>query len=409
MVIGFVWPEPDTTAAGARMMQLLEIFHKANYDITFASSAAFSEHSADLKRRNIAMQFIELNSASFDVFVKTLKPDIVLFDRYLTEEQFGWRVAEQCPDAIRVLDTEDLHSLRHVREQCFKKGVPFSTDAWLQNDKTKREIASLYRSDLSLLISSYEAELLQNTIGIDISLVLHLPFLMDKITEDDIGSWTRFEDRKDYICIGNGMHSPNIDAVVWLKKEIWPLIRKETPQANLHIYGAYLPGHIKQMHQPQQGFFVHGWVENKEEIFKNAKINLAPLRFGAGIKGKLIDAMQTGTPSVTTPIGAEGMHDSMEWNGGIALNAEDFARSAITLYSDKERWKKAQNNGVAIINRLYEKETLATRFLDRIEYLRENLKKHRIQNFIGAMLQQQTMASTKYMSKWIEEKNKKTV
>ncbi|WP_232304843.1 glycosyltransferase [Maribacter thermophilus] len=409
MVIGFVWPEPDTTAAGARMVQLLEIFHQANYDITFASSAAVSEHSVDLKRWNVNLQFIRLNSASFDVFVKTLKPDVVMFDRYLTEEQYGWRVAEQCPDALRIVDTEDLHSLRHVREQCLKKGVPFTTNAWLQNDKTKREIASLYRSDLSLIISSYETELLQNTIGIDKCLLLHLPFLIDKITDNNIDSWPLFEERKDFICIGNGMHSPNVDAIVWLKKEIWPLIRKEIPQANLHIYGAYLPEHIKQMHQPKQGFLIYGWVHDKEEVFMNARVNLAPLRFGAGIKGKLIDAMQAGTPSVTTPIGAEGMHGSMEWSGSIALNVKDFARSAITLYRYKEKWKKAQKNGVAIINQLYDKEALTTLFLKRLTYLEKNLKTHRIHNFTGAMLQQQTMASTKYMSKWIEEKNKKTV
>ena len=109
---------------------------------------------------------------------------MVLFDRFLTEEQFGWRVADNCPQALRVLDTEDLHSLRHVREQCFKKEIPFTTDAWLADDKTKREIASIYRCDLSLIISSYEMELLTEVLKIDKSLLLLLPFMVNEIGND---------------------------------------------------------------------------------------------------------------------------------------------------------------------------------------------------------------------------------
>ena len=154
---------------------------------------------------------IKMNDSSFDVFVTDLNPDVVLFNRFLTEEQFGWRVAENCPQALRMLDTENLHSLRHVREQCFKKDIPFTTDAWLADDKTKREIASIYRCDLSLIISSYELELLTDVLNIDKSLLLLLPFMVDEITTET--NWKTFEDREDFVFIGGGKHAPNIDAV----------------------------------------------------------------------------------------------------------------------------------------------------------------------------------------------------
>ena len=89
-----------------------------------------------------------LNDSGFDAFVKKLDPNIVLFDRFFTEEQFGWRVTEFAPNALRILDTEDLHSLRQVREQLFKNNIPFTVEKWLQSDVTKREIAAIYRSDL---------------------------------------------------------------------------------------------------------------------------------------------------------------------------------------------------------------------------------------------------------------------
>lgn len=405
LILAFVWPEPDSTAAGSRMLQLIHFFLEQDYHITVASTAAESERSLNLDALGISKAAIHLNQASFDEFINKLNPEIVIFDRFLTEEQFGWRVAEFAPKALRILDTEDLHSLRHIREKAFKRNIPFSTELWLKNDMTKREIASIYRSDLSLIISSYEMELLKNVISMDDSLIMHLPFILERIEEKQIQAWPAFEDRQDFLCIGNGKHAPNVDAIIWLKTEIWPLIRKALPETNLNVYGAYLPKQVQQMHQPKEGFLVHGWVENKEAVFENTRINLAPLRFGAGIKGKLIDAMQAGTPSITTPIGAEGMRDGLEWSGIISEDAQNFAKAAIDLYTHKTSWLEAQQNGVAIVNHLYAKEKLCQQLLEKVNTLQENLETHRTQNFIGSMLQHQTMASTKYLSKWIEGKN----
>ena len=407
LIIAFVWPEPNSTAAGERMSQLIHFFLEQDYQITIASAAAESEHSMNFDAIGIQKECIELNHSSFDEFVSELNPEIVLFDRFLTEEQFGWRVAEFAPNALRILDTEDLHSLRQTREKALKNSIPFSTDLWLQNENTKREISSIYRSDISLIISSYEMYLLKDFIKMDDSILLLLPFMLNPLSEATVKSWNNFEDRNDFICIGNGKHAPNADAVRWLKKEIWPLIRKELPKANLNIYGAYLPEQIKQMHKPSEGFLVHGWVKNKEEVFQNAKINLAPLRFGAGLKGKLIDAMQNGTPSITTSVGAEGMHGNLDWSGEVADSAADIAEEAIQLYTQKELWFSAQKNGVQIVNQLYAKEKWIPQFINKLNSVQNNLKKHRSKNFIGAMLQQQTTASSKYLSKWIEEKNKK--
>ena len=160
------------------------------------------------------------------------------------------------------------------------------------------------------------------------------------------------------------------------------------------------------MHNKAEGFLVKGWAENAKTVMKQARITLAPLRFGAGIKGKLIDAMQYGTPSVTTDIGAEGMHEDLPWNGTIANTAATFADAALALYQDPSAWRQAQQNGFTIINTRYAKEPLEAALRSRITTLVENLTAHRNQNFIGALLMQQSMNSSKYMAKWIEEKNR---
>ena len=134
---------------------------------------------------------------------------------------------------------------------------------------------------------------------------------------------------------------------------------------------------------------------------------LAPLRFGAGIKGKLTEAMLCGTPSVTTNIGAEGMHANLPWNGFVEDDFNLFAEKAIALYSDEKIWKESQQNGVDIINQLYDKNKVSRQIIGRLISFQNNIEAHRTQNFFGSLLQYQTLQSTKYMSKWIEEKNKK--
>src|SRR5690554_865622 len=126
LIIGHTFPEPSTTAAGSRMMQLMDLFTEYKYQITFASTAQITERSLNLGKRNISVKNIRLNDSSFDGFIKGLNPEIVIFDRYITEEQFGWRVLEQCPNALKILDTEDLHFLRKARQEAVRKNLPLN-------------------------------------------------------------------------------------------------------------------------------------------------------------------------------------------------------------------------------------------------------------------------------------------
>ncbi|MGQ3677043.1 glycosyltransferase [Tenacibaculum discolor] len=405
LIIGYVWIE-KTTGAGNRMLQLLNVFKNQNYTITFATPAQKTENSLNLAELGVEEKSIELNSSSFDDFIKEQQPDVVLFDRFMMEEQFGWRVAEHCPEALRVLDTEDLHFLRKTRHQQLKKGKQFSIEALLNSDEAKREIAAILRCDMSLIISTYEMQLLKDVFKVDESLLYHLPFLLSSIDEKVVKKWKSFEERKHFVFIGNFFHAPNVDAVLQLKT-IWKTIRKQLPEAELHIYGAYATQQIQQLHKPKEGFIIKGFAENALEVVKNARVVLAPIRFGAGIKGKLTEAMECGIPSVTTSIGAEGMHGNLPWNGFIEDDFEKFANKAIELYTYDILWKKSQQKGIAIINSIYDKEKLAFSFVNKIKEIQENLETHRTQNFLGSLLQHQTLQATKFMSKWIEEKNKK--
>ena len=385
------------------MMQLIDLFLEDDYQITFASTAKTSERSADLSKLGIFTESIELNNSSFDLFISKLKPSVVVFDRYITEEQFGWRVAEQCPNALRILDTEDLHFLRKAREDAIKKNKSVS-EANIFSETAKRELASILRSDLSLIISEFELKFLQDTFQISPEILHYLPFLLDN-TSKKVKNECFFEERADFVTIGNLLHAPNVDSVLQLKKEIWPLIRKALPEAKLFIYGAYAPQHILELHDEKEGFLVRGWVENISEVLQYARVCLAPLRFGAGLKGKLLDAMIYGTPCVTSSIGAEGMNGDLDFSGVVSDDSKSFSEASVRLYNNKAEWLQMQQNGFRIIEERFQKKLFSEVFKKRIQQLKKDVQLHRNNNFIGQVLQHQSLQSTKYMSKWIEEKN----
>lgn len=405
LFIGLVWPEPASSAAGSRLIKLIHIFLSQGWKVLFSSAAAKSEYSADLVSIGVIEVSVELNNSSFDVFISDLNPDVVIFDRFMTEEQYGWRVHENCEKAIRILDTEDLHFLRKARFQAVKESRQINEND-LKSEDAKREIAAILRCDLSLIISGFEVELLKDIFKIEPSLLHYLPFSFQPTTKEKMGEWKSFEERNDFVSIGNFLHPPNADLVKQLKNIIWPLIRKELPLAKMHIYGSYISQQYKEMHDEKSGFIVHGRAENALEVLGNARVCLAPIRFGAGLKGKLAEAMLAGTPSVTTSVGAEAMHELLDWSGFIENEPEKFAAAAIQLYLDKASWQNAQENGKTIINRLFSSGKEEDSLVLKINDLFENLEKHRQNNFYGALLLHQTLSATKYMSRWIEEKNK---
>ena len=400
VIIGKVFPEPNSTAAGSRMIQLTDLFLTQNYQITFLSTATISENSFDLSSKNISFQNIVLNDSSFDELIKNLNPEIVIFDRFTTEEQFGWRVSEQVPNAVKILDTEDLHFLRTAREKAFKQNRNLE-HLDLINDVFKREIASILRCDLSLIISEFEMNLLIEKFRIDENILFYLP-LFGEVKKPE----TSFSERKNFISIGNFLHEPNWQTVLQLKK-LWKNIKNQLPEAEIHIYGAYASEKVFQLHNEKEGFIIKGRAENVESVFNQAKILLAPIPFGAGIKGKLLESMQFGLPNVTSAVGAEAMHGNLDWNGFITDNETEFVEKAVLLYQDENLWRKSQENGFKIIKNRFKKELFEPHFIHKIQEISENLESHRNQNFLGQILQHHTLQSTKYLSKWIEEKNKK--
>ncbi|HEC59963.1 hypothetical protein LCGC14_0636920 [marine sediment metagenome] len=401
LIIGYVWPEPNSSAAGSHMMSILRQYTQQNWQVEFATPSQPTDHMIDLASEGISSHQIALNCDSFDRYISDYQPDIVMFDRFMMEEQFGWRVEKNCPKALKILDTEDLQCLRHARHKANKENREM-TQIDLFSDLAKREIAAILRCDLSLIISSFEMNLLTNTFKIDPRLLHHLPFMVDLAK---CPTTTRpFAERQHFMTIGNFRHAPNWDVVLHLQ-QIWPLIKKQLPKAELHIYGSYPPPKATALNNPKTGFLIKGWAENALVVMEQARVCLAPIRFGAGIKGKLLDAMIMQTPSVTSSLGSEGMHDQEPWPGFIQDDVTEFVTAAVNLYNNEQVWLKAQQQASSLLASLYDNRLLGPRLIATIIDITANLASHRLANFTGSMLKHHSMMSTKYMSQWIAAKN----
>ncbi len=404
LVIGYVWPEPNSSAAGYHILSIMRLFVGQQWQVTFATPAQQTDFNHDLSREGIDSHQIALNDASFDQYVSETQPTAVLYDRFMMEEQFGWRVSESAPNALQILDTEDLQCLRDARHQALKAKKAFSLES-LVSDLCKREIASIFRCDLSLIISDFEMSLLQDHFKVSAELLVHVPFMLE--TGSLSVNPASFEQRQHFVTIGNLRHAPNWDSILYLQ-QIWPKIRQALPAVELHIYGAYTPPIATALNNPKIGFLIKDRADDVNLVMQQARVCLSPLRFGAGIKGKFIDAMRNQTPIITTDIGAEGMTAGLEWPGLVANSEEPLIESAINLYQTQSLWETKKDQCHSLLKANYDGREIGLRLITQVESILANLETHRRKNFIGSMLNFHSLRSTKYMSKWIEEKNKQS-
>ena len=261
------------------------------------------------------------------------------------------------------------------------------------------------RSDLSLIISEVEIEILIN-LGVNSSLLFYIPFVFDSAILTHKKKSLSFEKRKNFIFIGSFLHPPNLDTVHRLKNEIWPNIYSKIGGAELHIYGSYINSDHFLLTDKSINFIIRGRAKNLDDILSSYRILLAPIAFGAGLKGKIFDAIQSGTPCVMSSIASEGINGQFKINGFIEDNSKEFITKATQLYHDKELWLNSQQNGYNILKSRFSREIFIVKFLNHLNFLKENLNNHRLNNLTGLILNYHTLKSTMYLSKWIEEKNK---
>ena len=422
--VGWEAIDASASAAGARSEALVRGALDRGWRVSALSSA--DRGGVGVGALGARVGRVEANrGGSWEAALEGVEaPDVVVFDRFLSEEAHSWRVRELWPNAARILDMQDCHALRRARERAATAGA--GMDAVVRaapgaRDRDQmREIASAQRSDLTLVCSPVEARWLREC-GVVGRKLRVASFFEDDVDASAFRDDEDFDGRRGFVTIGTFMHKPNVDSVAWLREEVWPLVRERLPDATMRVYGSYMTeAHRARFHDPRRGFEVVGFAPDLNEVMRSARVLLAPLRFGAGIKGKVLDAWKRGTPVVTTPIGAEGTVRGVDefwrpssapidpdhgWGGfGDRVSANDIAEAAVRLHEDRELWSRARRAGANIINEDFSSRVNIPGVLDAIEDVMRNIDSVRDEDYIGQALWHHTEKSTTYFSKWIELK-----
>jgi glycosyltransferase involved in cell wall biosynthesis len=155
--------------------------------------------------------------------------------------------------------------------------------------------------------------------------------------------------------VGGYQHPPNIDAAQWFVSSIWPLVRERLPGVNFHLIGSKAPERIKSLHG--NGVIFHGFVNDLNPWIDGCRLAVAPLRYGAGVKGKVNISMSRGQPVVATPAAVEGLHARDGEDVLVAASAEDFAAAVVRLYQDQQLWEKLSQGGLQNVQQYFSLDT----------------------------------------------------
>lgn len=398
LVLSHRWPESKTCSAGQHPQQILQTFLARGWQVTFASAAQVCERKADLAALGILEQHISTDNEGF---FASQAADVVLFDSFLSEERYASQVTQHIPQALRVLLTGGLQSLREARQQLLRRRLVegldpndfralFATSGpelyrqMAPFDLTQRELAALWRCDLTLLTSQAELDLLVNGFNVPEYLLHYCPPMVEPAA-----ALRPFAERQHFVSLGDFASAAQHDALLWIKHNLWPVLRRQLPEAQLYLYGANPSSRSMALHAPEQGLHVMGETACAATVLGSARVYLAPLRSGAGIDGPLLDALRHGTPCVTTPVGAEGLQGQQPWPGSIADTAEGLAKAAAQLYSDAAQWQRAQDACGPLLKARFDRQRHATVLLGRIEHSLMHIHEQRLYNFVGAMLRRE--------------------
>ncbi len=271
--------------------------------------------------------------------------DYVMISRHYVASNYRALLRRHCPQAKFIFDTVDLHYLREERMAELENSLPLKHTA----AQTRRsELSVINAADATIVVSPVEKTVLQEAAP---NARVHV---ISNIHEVE-GSRRPFAERKDIFFVGGYQHPPNIDAAKWFVGSIWPLVRRQLPDLEFHLIGSKAPEQVRAL--DGNGVRFHGFVKTLDPWLDGCRLAVAPLRYGAGIKGKVNMSMSRGQPVVATPMAVEGMFAESGRDVLIAETAEDFAAAIVRLYQDEELWNRVSAAGLENVRQYFSVET----------------------------------------------------
>jgi glycosyltransferase involved in cell wall biosynthesis len=357
LIIDYTVPKYDQDSGSLRLYNMLKILSNIGH-VTFIANDLDYEESYASDLRNIGVRLIDLREGDSIADYLTHHNDefnVIILCRYVVAIQYIDLVKKHYQNAKIIFDTVDLHFLREKR----RAEIENNSDLLSKSQRIKdKELSVAKKSDVTIVVSSVEKDILLREVpGLNVKIVSNIC---------DIKSINRtFSDRADLLFIGGFKHLPNIDAVTYFVENIFPTIKKDLSGIKFFIVGSHPPPEIQNL--SSSDIIVTGYVKNLDQYFERCRLFVAPLRYGAGVKGKINQSCSYGLPVVTTSIGVEGMYLDHEEDIIVADAPEMFVREVIRLYRDEALWNKLSKNSLEKMRINYSFET-AKRELNEIMY-----------------------------------------
>lgn len=348
LVIDAYTPEPDQDSGSLRLCFLMQCFMDLGYGVTFLADnrAHTGRYTTDLQQAGVEVVY--------DPWVDSLQRffsergnefAIVMISRHYVASKYVSLIRRHCPHARFIFDTVDLHYLREERLAELESSLPLRRAA----AQTRRsELGVIQAADATLVVSPVEKTVLEKAAP---EARVHVISNVHEV----VGSRRPFAERKDLFFVGGYQHPPNIDAAIWFVGKIWPLVREQLPDVEFHLIGSKAPDQVRAL--DGNGVRFHGFVEDLEPWLDNCRLAVAPLRYGAGIKGKVNISMSRGQPVVATPMAVEGMFAQSGRDILVGESAEEFAAAVVRLYSDEALWNRISAAGLENVERYFSVET----------------------------------------------------
>jgi len=346
LYIDFKVPETDTDSGSVDAFNYMKALHESGYKVHFYgwnTRIRRGHYSEALESIGITCLYSPFVS-SLEDWLSLYGPS--LFAVFISREWLMGlcidMVKKHAKNAAIIFNTVDLHFLRHQR---WAQHIGSQDQLNEAMEVRKRELSHVSTANATMVVSEVEEQLLNSLIPdakvYQIPIIRFVP-----------GSDTSYEDRDGIAFLGMYAHNPNEDAVLYFVSDIFPIIKERVPELKLHLYGSNMKTSISNL--ASSDIIVHGFVSDLGTAFNKRRLSIAPLRYGAGQKGKIVTSLSYGVPVVATSMATEGMHLTNEINVLVEDTPERFACAVINLYRTKALWESLSEAGLQHVKKHFE-------------------------------------------------------
>ena len=342
LIVDATTPTPDQDSGSLRMVNLMRVLGELGCRTSFLPDNRLWDERYTPPLQELGVEALYAPWAHDPVKLfreRGAEFDAIVLSRHYVAASYVGLARLYAPRAKLIFDTVDLHYLREQRAFELEKKPELARHA---ASTRAQELKIIRESDVTLVVSPIEQELLaKDAPGARVEVLSNV--------HEVHGCRTPFDARRDLVFVGGFQHPPNTDAVIWFVRDVFPLVRAKLPDCKFHVIGSKVPPSITAL--ADEHVIVHGYVEDIEPYMDGCRVSVAPLRYGAGVKGKVNMAMSYGLPVVATPIAVEGMHVESGEDVLVATDAQAFADAVIRVHGDEALWNRLSARGLDNVRR----------------------------------------------------------